>query len=123
MGRTDALVLRGLSFFGRHGVLKAERQLGQRFVVDLRVEADLRRAGKSDNLSDSLDYVALYNIAKEEVETPNPRNLVEALAEDIAARVLEEHAAALSVQVTVTKPHVAVPNVDAVGVDIFRARE
>jgi 7,8-dihydroneopterin aldolase/epimerase/oxygenase len=123
MPRVDALLLRGLSFFGHHGVLKAEQTLGQRFVVDMRVETDLGVAGKSDALADSLDYVELYNIVKEVVEGPAPRRrLVEALAQDIAQRVLDEHARASSVQVTITKPHVAVPNVDALGVEIFRSR-
>lgn len=56
----DKLVLKGLSFYGFHGVLKEERTLGQKFFVDIDAWMDLKPAGKSDNLSDSFSYVELY---------------------------------------------------------------
>lgn len=118
----DALVLRGLRFFARHGALAAERALGQRFVVDLRVGACTRAAGASDALADTACYAALREAARAAVEDGPPRVLVERVAEDVAAAVLAAHPAARSVRVAVTKPHVAVPNVDALGVEIFRER-
>jgi 7,8-dihydroneopterin aldolase/epimerase/oxygenase len=118
----DALVLRGLRFFGHHGVLPAERALGQRFVVDMRVGFCLRKAGASDALDDTLSYVALREAAREVVEG-KPRDLVEAVAADIAGRVLREHPGVEDVKVCVTKPHVAIENVDALGVEVFRTRE
>jgi 7,8-dihydroneopterin aldolase/epimerase/oxygenase len=118
----DALLLRGLRFFGRHGVLPAERILGQRFVVDMRVGVCLRAAGASDALIDTLSYVALHKTARDVVERGEPRNLVETLAADIAARVLREHTSVADIRVCVTKPHVAVESVDALGVEVYRTR-
>ncbi|CAH9079206.1 unnamed protein product [Cuscuta europaea] len=56
----DKLVLRGLKFHGFHGVKAEERTLGQKFVVDMDVWMDLRAAGKSDQLLDTLSYTDVY---------------------------------------------------------------
>jgi len=83
----DRIVLAGMRFFGYHGALPEERTPGQEFVVDVEVEADLREAGKSDDLGDTVDYRKVYAAAKSVVEGP-PRQLLEAVAEEIATRVL-----------------------------------
>ncbi len=108
--RLDYVELRGLLFYGRHGVLEAERALGQRFSVDVRVGTCLRRAGRSDSLADTLDYAAVHALVRGCVEGP-PRALVEAVAEDIAAGVLRAHPSARDVAVTLRKPHVAIAGV------------
>ncbi|HXX37003.1 MAG TPA: dihydroneopterin aldolase [bacterium] len=56
----DRIVLSGMTFFGHQGVLAEERKAGQVFIVDLLVEADLHRAGHTDDLADILDYRDLY---------------------------------------------------------------
>jgi dihydroneopterin aldolase len=42
-----------MKFYGYHGVFPEETKLGQRFMIDLKVELDLSKAGKSDDLSQS----------------------------------------------------------------------
>jgi 7,8-dihydroneopterin aldolase/epimerase/oxygenase len=86
--RNDRIVLTGMVFHGRHGALPAERELGQRFTVDVELEADLRRAGTTDRLADTVNYVDAYEIVGEIVDGP-PLNLLEAVAERIAGRLLE----------------------------------
>jgi len=56
----DKLVLRGLSFYGFHGAKAEERKLGQKFVVDIDAWMDLTAAGKTDHLSDTVSYTAIY---------------------------------------------------------------
>jgi len=56
----DKLLLRGLSFHGFHGALPEERKLGQKFLVDIDAWMDLKEAGKSDNLSDTISYTDIY---------------------------------------------------------------
>ena len=85
---TDRIVLNGMVFHGRHGALPPERELGQRFTVDVELEADLERAGSTDRLADTVNYVDAYEIAREVVEGP-PLNLLEAVCERIARRLLE----------------------------------
>eukprot|EP00171_Calliarthron_tuberculosum_P012747 IDg12747t1 len=123
MGVRDRIVMRGLRFYGRHGVLRAERELGQRFEVDVTISADLREPGRSDRIKDTLDYSRVFGIVKDAVEG-TPRNLIECVAEDIATSVLHEMPKARDITVCVAKPHVALPGVfDSVGVEIFRERE
>lgn len=78
----DKIILRGMRFHGRHGYLPAERELGQWFEVDLELTLDLSRAGKSDDIQDTLNYADLYDRIKAVVEGP-PFALIEALAEKL----------------------------------------
>ncbi|KAI4352241.1 hypothetical protein L6164_006513 [Bauhinia variegata] len=56
----DKLILRGLTFHGFHGVKPEERKLGQKFLVDVDAWMDLRAAGKSDLMSDTVSYTSIY---------------------------------------------------------------
>ncbi len=100
----DRILLKDMAFYGFHGVHPEERQQGQPFFVDAEVVCDLHRAGHSDRLEDTVDYRELYRRVREVVEGP-PRNLLEALAEEIAHRLLELEAVQ-EVRVEVRKPHV-----------------
>ena len=80
--------MEGMAFFGRHGVFPAERELGARFTVDVELEADLTQAGASDRLEDTVNYAHAYELVREVVEG-EPCHLLEAVAERIAARLLE----------------------------------
>ena len=104
----DRIRLNGMVFYGYHGVLPEERALGQRFVVDVEVFTDLRRAGVSDDLADTINYSQVYATAREIVTGPACQ-LIEAVAERIAARVLAEHGAAERVVVSIRKPEVPIP--------------
>ncbi len=115
----DRISLLGLRFFGRHGVHEWERDNGQPFEVDLEVEMDLARPGRTDRVEDGLDYTVLHAAAREVVEGP-PRRLMETLAEDIAARVLL-HPPVRAVTVRVRKPHAGLPGLaGTVQVEIHR---
>jgi dihydroneopterin aldolase len=105
---TDHIRLNEMVFFGYHGALPEERALGQRFVVDIEVEADLKRAGESDALTDTVNYSELYTAAEAIVVGP-PFNLIEAVAERIASRILAEQTAVESVLVRIRKPGVPIP--------------
>src|SRR3984893_6353566 len=85
----DRLLLEGLQFFGHHGDVEAERALGGRVDVDVAIRADLRVPGRSDQLSDTLDYVRCYETVRHVVET-RQHNLLETVAEEIAAALLAD---------------------------------
>ncbi|HMM48211.1 MAG TPA: dihydroneopterin aldolase [Miltoncostaeaceae bacterium] len=97
--------VRGLEVFGRHGVFPAERELGQRFVVDLDIRLADARSAASDRLDDTVDYAQLVDRIGALV-AGEPVALLEHLAARIAACTLEDPRAA-AVTVTVHKPHVA----------------
>ncbi|CAN0847661.1 Dihydroneopterin aldolase 2 [Linum grandiflorum] len=120
--RGDKLILRGLKFHGFHGVKPEEKSLGQKFVIDVDAWMDLRPAGISDQLVDTISYTDIYRIVKEVVEG-RPQNLLETVAQSIAMTTLTNHTRISAVRVKVEKPHVAVHGpIDYLGVEILRRR-
>ena len=135
----DKIFLRGLQFFGRHGVLQAEAELGQPFVVDVELRTCLRKAGISDDVRHTVDYSHVFTIAKDVIEGGGtgsgsgsnddinkwPRcNLVETLATRIATDILNDCHTVAEVTVSVSKPHVAfAATLQDVGVQIVRSRD
>lgn len=115
----DRIEILGLRAFGRHGVLPEEREVGQRFAVDLVLECDLSPAAASDDLADTVDYDALSRRVVEEVSATR-FDLIEALAGHLAGIVLDEPRVA-AVEVRVAKPEVRMP-VDDVAVVLRRQR-
>jgi dihydroneopterin aldolase len=83
----DRLILREMSFYGYHGDVAAERELGGRYTVDLEIGVDLAEAARSDNLESAVDYVHVYQLVRDVVEDQQHR-LLESMAEAIAASVL-----------------------------------
>lgn len=105
------IFVRGLEVFARHGVFAAERELGQRFVVDLSLELSECPGATTDDLAGTVDYAALTDTVAE-IVAGEPVALLEHLASRIADRVLAEPLVA-AVTVEVHKPHVAIPHVVA----------
>lgn len=84
---TDRVMITGLRLATHIGVTDDERAAPQDVLVDVTLEADLAAAGRSDDLSDTVDYAAAV-AAIEEVTGAAERNLLEHLAEQIAARMV-----------------------------------
>lgn len=121
MGVGDRITLTGLRARGHHGVFAEERRTGQEFVIDLVVRLDFSAAQSSDDLQDTIHYGELAEQVVAAVER-DPVDLIETLAERIAAVVLA-HPAAIGVRVTVHKPAapITVPFAD-VSVTVDRSR-
>jgi dihydroneopterin aldolase len=117
---TDHVRISGLRVFARHGVLPHEAEYGQVFVIDVDASLDLAPAGKSDELGHTLHYGRLAAAVAELVATRR-RNLIEAVAEDVAQLVLAEPGVE-EVTVTVTKPHAPIAVDGCVSVQITRSR-
>ena len=119
---TDHIVLQGISARGFHGVLDFEKTDGQDFVVDVTLEVDLRRAGRSDLLAHTVSYAEVAADVVDLIAGPS-LDLIESLAEQIAATALRRPQVQ-SVEVTVHKPQapVGVPFGD-VRVTIERCRD
>lgn len=118
----DRITLTGIRAWAHHGVLEHERELGQRFVVDVTLEVDLRAAGASDELGDTVDYGAVAATVVDRLTGPT-HQLVEAVADDVAAAVLAHDPRIAGVEVTVHKPHAPVTvDLDDVAITVHRRR-
>lgn len=119
---TDRIVLQGISAHGFHGVLDFEKSDGQDFLVDVSLEVDLRRAGRSDLLAHTVNYAKVAADIVALITGPS-LDLIEALAEQIAVAVLRRPLVQ-AVEVTVHKPQapVGVPFGDVL-VRIVRRRD
>lgn len=122
MGAGDAIELRGLRLAGVVGVLPHEQAQAQPLELDLDLGVDLAAAGSSDDLRDTVDYGAVC-ADTESVVVSRPFALLEALAEEIATRLLAGHEQLHSVTVAVRKlrPPVA-QQLSTSGVRITRTR-
>jgi dihydroneopterin aldolase len=115
----DVIRVRGLRVMGVHGVLAGERERAQPFEVDLDLHVDLRNAGASDRLEDTVDYGAVADAVARCVAEES-HALLERLAERIAGVVLT-HERVTSVTVTVKKLEPPLTgDVDHVAVTITR---
>lgn len=118
----DKILLRGIRFHGYHGVAEAERQLGQKYEIDLELMTDLSAAGKTDDLADTIDYAQVVQLV---VETGTQRSfqLFETLAETVAEAVFTQFEIE-EVRITVKKLSPPIePTLTYAGVAIHRKRK
>ncbi len=118
----DKILLNQLEFYGYHGVFPEETKLGQRFIVDIVLEIDLKEAGKTDNLTKTVDYAAVYQIAKEIIEG-QPLKLLEAVAEQISERILNQFSLVQQCTIKIIKPNPPIAGLyHSVAVEIVRGK-
>jgi len=75
--------IENMEFYSFHGHFKEERIVGNKFLVDLAVETDMKTPSESDNLKDAVNYQRLYEIVKEQMDFKSH------LLEHIAGRILD----------------------------------
>lgn len=119
----DRITLTGLGGVGYHGVFEKERRSGQPFFVDLVMYAELRAAGVSDDLTRTVHYGEVAGLVRDIVTGP-PFQLIEALAETVAARLLERFELIRALEITVHKPKAPIDvTFSDVSVSLYRTRE
>ena len=101
----DKICLKGLRFYACHGVYAEEKKRKQLFTVHIEIDLDTRAASSTDCLDNSVDYGRIYMLVKQVMEE-NCFNLLETLAERIAALLLEAELVQ-NVRVEVEKNHAA----------------
>jgi 7,8-dihydroneopterin aldolase/epimerase/oxygenase len=93
--------IEGIEFYAYHGHFEVEKVAGNRFLVNLKIEADLSKAGKTDKLQDTLDYQKAYLAVKEEMEVTS--DLLEHVCQRIINRIKNEFPEVIKVIVKVSK--------------------
>ena len=117
----DFIHLNNMEFYGYHGALPEETKLGQRFRVSLSLAVDLKAAGESDDLEQTVNYAEVYYLCREIVEG-EPKKLIEAVAERIAGDVLRVYSTkVMGCKVSVVKPDPPIRgHYESVEVEIIR---
>jgi dihydroneopterin aldolase len=112
----------GLSLYTHHGVTDAEREVGQRLVLDLRLEVGECDATITDRVEDTVDYGEVCQVVALAAQQRSYKTL-ERLCSAIAERLLEQFDAE-SVWVKAAKPEPPIPlPVEEVSVEVFREAE
>ena len=97
----DEIVLENISIYAFHGCMKEEARIGNDYIVNLNVKADLKDAAISDQLEDTINYVDLLKIVNEEMAINS--KLLEHVAERIVSRILRTMKMVNNVKVKVAK--------------------
>ncbi|MEL6822146.1 MAG: dihydroneopterin aldolase [Calditrichota bacterium] len=117
----EIIRLNNMIFYAHHGYYQAERELGQKFEVDVIMNCDLSRAMVSDNLDDTVNYKNVYKHICD-VFNNNKFILIESLAGHIADDLLKNFPIE-SLTIRIRKPQVSLNGfLDSVEVEISRKR-
>ncbi|HET7656898.1 MAG TPA: dihydroneopterin aldolase [Bacillales bacterium] len=118
----DKIFLNQMSFYGYHGVYPEENRLGQRFMVDLILEADLKPASQTDDIEQTVDYGKVYELVRGIVEG-EAKKLVETVTEQIANEILNSFPSIEKCTVKMIKPDPPIAgHYDSVAVEMTRSR-
>ncbi|CUH96070.1 hypothetical protein P22_2158 [Propionispora sp. 2/2-37] len=117
----NKVLLSNMMFYGFHGVHEYEREVGQRFYIDVEYCVNAEQAALSDDLTHAVDYTVVYSHVKQVIE--NHRfQLLEALGRHIADSLLELPLIR-AVTVRIRKPYVPIPGqIDYVQVETQRTK-
>ena len=77
------ICLHEVRFYAFHGVMPQERRVGGEFLVSVKVGYPLEKAMSSDDVADTLNYAALYELVKKEMMLPS------SLLEHVMGRIVE----------------------------------
>ncbi len=97
----DTIKLKNIRVYAHHGCLDEEGLIGSDYMVNLEVKADLSKAAKSDSLTDTIDYVELQTIVREEMAVRS--NLLEHVAQRIINSIFSQIEMSTVVEVSVAK--------------------
>ena len=119
---TDTIFVTGLVIHARHGVMEHETEVGQRFVIDLELYADLQESSHSDKLADTVSYSDVVTTTTAAFKNTNYK-LLERAAGAVADAILSHFPRIRAVKITVHKPHAPIAAIfEDVGVVLTRSR-
>jgi dihydroneopterin aldolase len=122
-GLSDQIILKGIQFYGYHGVPDAEQETGHRYEVDLMLEVDVAAAAAADDVAQTVDYGA---VARDVLALGAGRQfrLIETLASEIVERVMQSQPRVEAITARVKKLLPPIPGiVEYAAVEITRRRQ
>ena len=95
------IIVEGIKMYAYHGCMQEESVVGGNYIVDVIIDTDLNKPSKSDQLSDTIDYVAVYEVVKKEMSIRS--KLIEHVAKRIIDSLKKKFSKTISIEVKVTK--------------------
>tara|TARA_B100000768_G_scaffold152446_1_gene148115 strand:+ start:192 stop:560 length:369 start_codon:yes stop_codon:yes gene_type:complete len=101
MAMLHQIDVHGIRLYSNHGCMQEEAIIGSHYEVNISVWANLSVSVQTDELIDTVDYVALYEITKSEMG--KRAKLLEVVCQRIMDRIMDEHPAVQKASVNVAK--------------------
>ncbi len=95
--------IEGMEFYAYHGCFKEEQIVGNRFLLDLSIETDLRKPAKSDSVKDTLNYQTAYSLIQTEMKKKS--HLLENIADRILTALYNNFAEIKWARIKISKMH------------------
>ena len=119
----DRIIIKGLKLYAFHGVNPEEKENGQDFILDISAYLPLAKAGKTDNLEDTVSYAKIIKLTRA-VFTAEKYDLIETAARKVASEILKTFDMIESITVTLKKPDAPIKaDFDYVAVEISLSRK
>ncbi len=99
--KSSIIRLEAMEFYSYHGYFDEEQKIGNRFTIDIALHADIVSAGKSDELSETIDYGQVYEVVSAVMKSPS--KLLETITTDINADILKAFPTVAQVSTKVAK--------------------
>lgn len=93
--------IEGIKLYAFHGCLEEEAKIGANYSVDVYITTDFSKAAASDDLHDTIDYCAIYEISKKQMAVRS--KLIEQVCKRIFDEIVSEFKTITSLKVKITK--------------------
>jgi len=118
----DKIFLKNIKIYAYHGCMEEEKKIGSNYLVNLIVHADLSMSCKSDELKDTVDYVALLDIVKKQMKMRS--NLLENVADRVVNKIISKFPSVRKAVVKIAKLNPPINgNIDEVVIRREKKRE
>ena len=119
----DKIIIKGLKVFAYHGVNPEEKAYGQNFILDITAYKNLKKAGETDNIDDTVSYAKILKTAVK-VLNEDKYDLLEKVAQRVAQQIFLEFDSIKAIDVCLKKPEAPIKaDCEDGGVEISRTRE
>ncbi len=115
------IFVEGIKIYAYHGCFKEETAIGTNFIVDLELDVDLEKPSQTDNINDTVNYQAVFQVVKEQMEIPS--KLLEHVAKRIGDALFQEFSAIDKIKLKISKLNVPLGgHIDKVSVQLMKKR-
>jgi dihydroneopterin aldolase len=115
------IFVEGIQIYAYHGCFKEEADIGTHFVVDVELDVDLTQPSISDNIEDTVNYQAVFDVIKEQMAVPS--NLLEHVSKRIMDTLFDRFNGVEKIKLKVSKMNVPLGGqINNVAVQIERER-